>query len=164
MMLVHNFCLSVPFSLSVTHFPFISPPPNLLNPPLSHKHHLLFPSLSLSVAVCNPVQDPDNIWAHWPVMILTRHNLPAPICQPALIPDTHMYTSVTLKRTANDTELNRQNTLMVSVAPELLMSPRGTHPNHPNAPPPTHTHTNTYKTVLHPSNVSSHVRVGLNPL
>ncbi len=131
MVLVRNFFLSVPFSSSVTHFPlvFLQPP----NPPFSHKHHLLFPHLSLFVmfcfppayTVCNPkttVQDPDNIWARWPVMILTRHHLPAPICQLALVPDTHMYTGVTLKCTTNATEFTQKNKLTVSVAPAMLTS------------------------------------------
>lgn len=44
-------------------------------------------------------------------MILTRHNLPASICQLTLIPDNHMHTSVTLTRvtrTVNDTECTQR--------------------------------------------------------
>lgn len=94
------------------------------------------------------VLDPDNIWAHWSMMILTRHNLPTSICQLTLVPDTHMYTNVTLTRTVNDTEFTRKNKSMVSVSPraaDLPSVPQGMHPNPPIPHPP----------ILHPTGILS---------
>ena len=83
-------------------------------------------------------------------MILTRHNLPAPICQLAHVPDAHMYTSLTLKRTAIGAEFTRKNNVHGVCCPgaaDLADLPRGTHPNPPIPHSQTHTHTNMQHTI-----------------
>lgn len=88
---------------------------------------LFSPSLSLSWSSLllpnkqkNTVQGPDNIWAHWPVTLLTRKQLARPICRLDLIPDIHMCTSVTLKHTENDSELCQTKQVTVLAAPKRM--------------------------------------------